>query len=457
MSDLAMTVIYVEDDDPVRAAGCQTFALADLPVEDFARADAALARLAADQPVVLVTDVRLPGIDGIELLRRVVAIDPDLPVILVTGHGDVSMAVDAMRAGAYDFIEKPFAPEQLVDVVRRAIEKRRLVLENRALKARLTQTSELDGLIGNSPGMCQLRTLIAELGDTEVDVLIHGETGTGKERVAHALHEAGHRRRGNFVAVNCAALPESIFDSEMFGVEPGAFTGATRSRAGKIEHASGGTLFLDEIESMPLALQAKLLRVLQERVVERLGSNRVVPLDCRVVAATKIDLKAESEAGRFRADLYYRLNVVTLVIPPLRERREDIAQLFNVFCLQAADRYGRPLPAMPPAIADSLMAEDWPGNVRELQHAAERFVLGVWRPQSPDASDGSQTLPQRVAAFELLLIENALQLAHGDIANAAATLGIPRKTLYDKLAKLEVDVGRFRAAPQSAAPTPSSR
>ncbi|WP_313952561.1 sigma-54 dependent transcriptional regulator, partial [Accumulibacter sp.] len=434
MNELAITVIYVEDDDPVRAAGCQSFALADLPVEDFARADTALARLKADQPVVLVTDVRLPGIDGLDLLRRVVAIDADLPVILVTGHGDVSMAVDAMRAGAYDFLEKPFAPERLVDVVRRAIEKRRLVLENRALKARLTQSSELDGLIGDSPGMRQLRTLITELGDTEVDVLIRGETGTGKERVARGLHQAGHRRSGNFVAVNCAALPEAIFESEMFGVEPGAYTGATRSRAGKIEHASGGTLFLDEIEGMPLGLQAKLLRVLQERVIERLGSNRLVPLDCRVVAATKVDLKEEIEAGRFRADLYYRLNVVTLLVPPLRERREDIAQLFHVFCLQAAERYARAMPAMPAAIADWLMAQDWPGNVRELQHAAERFVLGVWRPSSLDAAESDLAMPQRVAVFELFLIENALQQTHGDIASAAAALGIPRKTLYDKLA-----------------------
>lgn len=444
-----MRVIYVEDDDAVRAAGCQTFALADLPVDDFARAEPALARLTAAQAVVLVTDVRLPGIDGLELLRRVVAVDADLPVILVTGHGDVSMAVDAMRAGAYDFIEKPFAPERLVDVVRRAIEKRRLVLENRALKARLAQNSGVAGLLGNSPAMCQLRTLIAELGDTEVDVLIHGETGTGKERVARGLHQAGRRRSGHFVAVNCAALPEAIFESEMFGVEPGAYTGATRSRAGKIEHASGGTLFLDEIEGMPLGLQAKLLRVLQERVIERLGSNRLLPLDCRVVAATKIDLKAASEAGHFRADLYYRLNVVTLLAPPLRERREDIEPLFKVFCLEAADRYGRALPAMPVAIADWLMAQDWPGNVRELQHAAERFVLGVWRPHahSPDAPDSGLSMPQRVAAFELLLIENALQETQGEIAGAAATLGIPRKTLYDKLAKLEVDVTRFRAAP----------
>jgi two-component system C4-dicarboxylate transport response regulator DctD len=391
---------------------------------------------------VLVTDVRLPGMDGLALLQRVVAIDPDLPVILVTGHGDVSMAVEAMRAGAYDFIEKPFAPERLLDIVRRALEKRRLVLENRALRRQLEQTTGVDGLLGNSPGMSRVRELVAELADTDVDVLVHGETGTGKERVARGLHESGRRRQGNFVAINCAALPESVFESEMFGVEPGAYTGATRSRAGKIEHAHGGTLFLDEIEGMPLALQAKLLRVLQERVVERLGSNRLIQVDCRIVAATKVDLAAESRAGRFRADLYYRLNVVTLSLPPLRERREDIPLLFHAFCLQAAERYRRPPPQVTPQVTDWLLSGDWSGNVRELQHAAERFVLGLGQPELVAAT--GRSLPQRVGAFEQSLIESALANSRGDVAAAADALGVPRKTLYDKLAKLGIDSAGYR-------------
>lgn len=444
MDETPLKVLYVEDDDAVRAAGCQTFALADLPVDGVARAEAALPQLSRDAPLVLVTDVRLPGMDGLSLLRRTMEIDADLPVILVTGHGDVSMAVEAMRAGAYDFIEKPFAPETMVDVVRRAIEKRRLVLENRALKARLADDGAGSGLIGDSTSMRQVRALIAELADTDVDVLVLGETGTGKERVARGLHESGRRRTGNFVAINCAALPESVFESEMFGVEPGAFTGATRSRAGKIEHASGGTLFLDEIEGMPPALQAKLLRVLQERVVERLGSNRLTPVDCRIVAATKVDLKAESEAGRFRADLYYRLNVVTVALPPLRERREDIPQLFQAFCLKAAERYGRPAPALAPVLHDWLMTADWPGNVRELQHAAERHVLGLWHPLAEGLPVAGQAMPQRLAAFEQFLIETALQQGGGDVAAAALALGIPRKTLYDKLARFNLDPARFR-------------
>ncbi len=445
MSEQPVQVVLVEDDDVLRIAAKQTFMLADVPVADFPRAEPALAMLAAGSAAVVVTDVRLPGMDGMELLQQVHAIDADLPVILVTGHGDVRMAVEAMRLGAYDFVEKPFAPERLLEVVRRAVDKRRLVLENRALKARLASSDEVAAIIGDSAPMRELRRLVTELGDTDVDVLVCGETGTGKERVARGLHAAGRRHKGNFVAINCAALPESVFESEMFGVEPGAYTGATRSRAGKIEHASGGTLFLDEIEGMALPLQAKLLRVLQERVVERLGSNRLIPVDCRVVAATKLDLAAEATAGRFRADLYYRLNVVSIALPPLRERSEDIPRLFAAFCQQAAERYSRPLPELSVELFDWLMAQDWPGNVRELQHAADRFVLGLWRVNTEIAGSGPNSLAQRVAGFELSLIEGALRRSGGDVAAAAEALGLPRKTLYDKLARYQVDVERYRA------------
>ncbi|ANQ85106.1 transcriptional regulator [Azoarcus olearius] len=444
MTAIPLRVLYVEDDEAVRMAGCQTFALADLAVEGVDRAEAALPSLASDARLVLVTDVRLPGMDGMGLLRRAMEIDPDLPVILVTGHGDVAMAVEAMRAGAYDFIEKPFAPEAMVEVVRRALEKRQLVLENRALKARLAEDIAIEGLLGDSAPMQQVRTLIAELADTDVDVLVLGETGTGKEKGRAGCTRPAAAAAGNFVAINCAALPESVFESEMFGVEPGAYTGATRSRAGKIEHATGGTLFLDEIEGMPLALQAKLLRVLQERVVERLGSNRLIPVDCRIVAATKVDLKAESEAGRFRADLYYRLNVVTVALPPLRERREDIPRLFQAFCLRAAERYRRPPPVIDTVLADWLMSADWPGNVRELLHAAERHTLGLWQPLAETPAEAGRTMPQRIAAFEQFLIESALAETGGDVAAAALTLGVPRKTLYDKLARLNLPPRRFR-------------
>lgn len=313
LSNSALTIFLVED-DPVVRHGCeQALALADLPVRGFPDVETTLSAFSLGIEIgAVITDVRLPSRDGLSLMAEMLQRDPDLPIILITGHGDVAMAVEAMRQGAYDFIEKPFSSDRLVESVRRALDKRTLILENRRLKEYLTNHEHhpLAGLIGQSPAMRQVQRLVEAIAPTGVDVLINGETGTGKEVVARALHAASGRK-GPFVALNCGALPESVFESEIFGHEAGAFTGATKRRIGKIEYASGGTLFLDEIESMPLALQVKLLRVLQERVVERLGSNTLFPVDCRVVAATKADLATESAAGRFRADLYYRLNVVT--------------------------------------------------------------------------------------------------------------------------------------------------
>ncbi|WP_281659973.1 sigma-54-dependent transcriptional regulator [Microvirgula aerodenitrificans] len=437
-------VVYVEDDAAVRRASTQAFVLADLQVRDLPRAEPALPLLTPDAPCILVSDVRLPGMSGLELLERVRQQAPDLPVILVTGHGDVGMAVNAMRAGAYDFIEKPYSPERLLDVVHRAIDQRRLTLENRRLRERLATLEGMDAvLLGHSPAIERVRHIVANLADTDADVLILGETGTGKELVAQSLHDGGRWRAGNFVAINCAALPESVFESEMFGAEPGAYTGATRRRIGKIEHAHRGTLFLDEIEGMPLPLQAKLLRVLQQRSVERLGANEAVPVQCRVVAASKEDLADASRDGRFRADLYYRLNVATLTLPPLRERREDIPLLFTHFLHQAARRFERPAPELSPALSDRLTAQHWPGNVRELKHAAERHVLGLWE-TDPPAGDDTLSLPLRVERFESALIESALAASRGGVTEAAAVLGIARKTLYDKLARNGIDPARFR-------------
>ena len=330
-------VFLIEDDDVVRLGCEQALTLADVPVQSFADAESALAALATQTPAVVVTDVRLPGRDGLAVLREMLQHDRQLPVILITGHGDVTMAVAAMRAGAYDFMEKPFHSERLVDVVRRALEKRRLTSENLRLREAL-QGRQAYPLIGQSAVMQNVRRLVTALAPTDADILVTGETGSGKEVLARAIHE-GSRRRGPFVALNCAALPESVFESEMFGHEAGAFTGANRRRIGKMEYADGGTLFLDEIESMPLSLQAKLLRALQERSIERLGSNASVPVNCRVVAAAKVDLKEASDHGQFRADLYYRLNVVSIALPALRQRAEDIPLLMAHFLQQAAVRY----------------------------------------------------------------------------------------------------------------------
>jgi two-component system C4-dicarboxylate transport response regulator DctD len=290
--------------------------------------------------------------------------------------------------------------------------------------------------------MQKVRRSIAALAPTDVDVLVLGETGTGKEVVARALH-AQSGRKGPFVALNCGALPETVFESEMFGHEPGAFTGATRRRIGKVEYANGGTLFLDEIESMPLSLQVKLLRVLQERSVERLGSNTSIPVDGRILAATKTDLKQLSDQGAFRADLYFRLNVVSIELPPLRRRLGDIPALMAYFLAQAAARFNREVPAWDELDLVRWQQYDWPGNVRELKSAAERICLGVGDGLGP-ARTASASLSARLEIYERGLIREALRTAKGQVVVAADLLQLPRKTLYDKLARHGLDPDHFR-------------
>jgi len=437
-----LAVLLVEDDAHVRLGCEQALQLEDIEVQSCDSAERAMRRISADFPGIIVSDIRLPGMDGMALLAEARAVDPELPVVLITGHGDVSLAVRAMKSGAHDFIEKPFSPDYLVEVVRRALDKRRLTLEVRSLRAQLENRGQLEErLIGRSPAMARVRQLVASLANSAADVLIEGETGTGKELVARCLHEAGPRRSGNFVAINCGGLPETLFDSEIFGHEAGAYTGAGKRRIGKIEHASGGTLFLDEIEAMPLTMQTKLLRVLQERTLERLGSNTPIPVDCRVVAATKTDLKLLSDEGRFRADLYYRLNVATLPLPPLRERREDIGLLFEHFLLQASARHARPAPAPDAARLARLVAYDWPGNVRELRNVADRCVLGIEAGYPPfgDATAASaSTLAESVAAFERNLIADALARNGNSLTRAAEALGVAKTTLHDKLKKYQL-------------------
>lgn len=434
-----LTVLLVEDDLPMQLGCQQALQLAGLRVEAVDRAELALRRLAAGYPGVVVTDMRLPGADGLSLVRACHEMEPALPVIMITGHGDVSLAVEAMRSGAYDFIPKPFSPEALVEVVRRALDKRALTLEVAALKQALArQAGGATRLVGRSPQMRAVRALIERVAGSDVDVLVRGETGTGKELVAQALHELSGRAQGPLVALNCGGLPDTLIDSELFGHEPGAFTGAAKRRIGKIEHADRGTLFLDEVESMPMPVQVKLLRVLQDRVIERLGSNERVQVNCRVVAATKDDLLARSREGSFRADLVYRLNVVTIELPPLRERREDIPLLLEHFLLLAASRYGLPLPELTPARLRALMAHDWPGNVRELRNAADSLVLGVPSPVLGDAADGEGaglSLAQAVDEFERGLIREALRRHGGHIARTATALKLPKTTLADKVRK----------------------
>ncbi|WP_120968082.1 sigma-54 dependent transcriptional regulator [Comamonas sp. lk] len=438
----SLQVLIVEDDADVAMACEQALQLEGLECLCMGSAELALKQLSPDFKGVVVSDIRLPRMSGLELLHALRAMDAELPVILITGHGDISMAVQAMKDGAQDFLEKPFAPELLVNAVHRALERRRLVLEVRSLRQQLQSRDSRDllqgQLLGRSPLVQQLRQTVQSLAASAADVLIMGETGTGKELVARCLHETSNRKNGHFVAINCGGLPETLFDSEMFGSEAGAFTGAGKKRIGKIEHASGGTLFLDEIESMPIAMQIKLLRVLQERVLERLGSNTLIPVDCRVIAATKLDLLELSRQGQFRADLYYRLNVATLNLPPLRERREDVPLLFEHFALQAAARHQRPVPELTAERLNTLMAHDWPGNVRELRNVAERMTLGIEAGSAPfgaAAVANPQSLAATVESIERALIAEALRANEGNLTRTAQALNTPKTTLYDKIRK----------------------
>ncbi|MDR5741752.1 sigma-54 dependent transcriptional regulator [Caballeronia sp. LZ029] len=433
-----LQVIFIEDDELVRRASVQTLQLAGFDVTGHGSVESAARAIDASFPGVIVSDIRLPGASGLDLLAQCRERAPEVPVILVTGHGDISMAVQAMRDGAYDFIEKPFASERLIEAVRRALERRSLVLENQALRRELAGQSRI---IGRSPAIEQVRRLIANIAPTDASVLINGDTGAGKELIARSLHEMSPRRDKPFIAVNCGALPEQMFESEMFGYEAGAFTGAQKRRVGKLEHASGGTLFLDEIESMPLSLQVKLLRVLQDGVLERLGSNQPVRANLRVVAAAKGDMNEHVADGTFRRDLLYRLNVVTITLPPLNERREDIVPLFEHFLLDAAVRYERPAPLITDRQRADLMQRDWPGNVRELRNAADRMVLGILDDGGAASLDVStQSLKERTEQFERAVIAEALEHCGGAVAVAADRLQLGKATLYEKIKRYGIVV-----------------
>lgn len=447
-------VIFIDDEEHVRRSRRQTLELAKYEVTTFSNAEDALHMLDNNWPGVLVSDIKMPGLSGIELLERVVNVDRDLPVVLITGHGDVPMAVKAMQLGAYDFIEKPCPTDQLLEIVRRAMEKRDLVMENRKLRMEIASSRQSETkILGRSEAMDRLNNIIRNIAESDADVLILGETGTGKELVAKNLHELSQRRNHPFVPINCGALPANLIESELFGHEAGAFTNADQRRIGKFEFAHKGTIFLDEIESMPMQMQVRLLRVLQERVVERLGSNEQIPVDVRVIAATKVDLKEASTRMEFREDLYYRLNVVNLTLPPLRERREDIPLLFQHFVAEASKRYNYEPGTVPRTFMQNLMTRHWEGNIRELKNESERFVLGLSSPSigipeesflDSEPNNGKKmTLSGIVQVFEKTTIEQELSRQKGDIKNTYTALGIPRQTLYDKMSKYGLKRSQF--------------
>lgn len=438
------TVYIVDDEESMRIAVSQWLTLAEYTVESFSSARMVLKQLSSDFDGVLITDIRMPGMDGLELMQHVLNFDKEIPVVFITGHGDIPMAVSAMRDGAYDFIEKPFEPDMLLETVRRAGEKRRLILENRQLRKCLNSSAGLESkLLGTSDVIQFLHQEIQDLGPTDASVFLVGETGCGKEVVARCLHEVSKRKKEKFVAINCGAIPETLFESELFGHEEGAFTGATSRRIGKFEHAAGGTLFLDEVNAMPLNLQVKVLRVLQEREIERLGSNKPVPIDVRIISATNIDPRQACLDGKFRDDLYYRLNVAEISIPPLKKRGGDILLLFDFYALRAAEKYNRELTPLSNNAISMLMVYPWPGNVRELKNFAERYVLSslpteqiiphILQHAETNHASEETSLAEQAASFERCVLERALRQHSGNIAKVMNDMDLPRRTLNQKM------------------------
>ena len=432
-------VLVVEDESA--AVRVMTLALERerFQVRAVGEASLALAMIDEVRPDVVVADYLLPGMNGIELLRYLQRRQPDLPIVMVTGHGDERLAAEAMKLGAFDYLPKPLDYEEMTRVLRRAIEMRRLRIETRATRA----SNVPSRIIGSSPAIERLRTMIAEVGPTEVTLLINGETGTGKELVARSLHDSSRRARKRFVALNCAAIPETLLESELFGYVRGAFTGADGRREGKILAASGGTLFLDEIGDIPSSLQPKLLRVLEEGELTPLGADKPERVDVRLIAATHRDLRAEVIAGRFRPDLFYRLNVVPVQVPPLRDRISDIPELVQSFVPRLAQKHGVEIRSIDPALVAWLQEQPWPGNVRELENTIERFIVlardGVLRPPADESHSYLAPFHEEkqivIDGFERQYLSRALAICGGRLGQVARRSGISQRQLYILLRK----------------------
>jgi two-component system nitrogen regulation response regulator NtrX len=457
---MAETVLIVDDEESIlrSVSGILTdegYATATAP-----SAERALAALEKLPPDVVLLDIAMPGRDGLHVLEELKQKRPELPVIMMSGHGTIDTAVRATKLGAYDFLEKPLSYDNLLLCIRRGLESARLARENRLLREQLLGQSEI---VGESPVMQKLKAQIAIAAPTDGWVLITGEHGTGKELVARQIHLQSLRSGRPFVAVNCAAIPEELIESELFGHEKGAFTGAIQTKRGRFELADGGTLFLDEIGDMSMMTQAKILRILQEHRFERVGGTETLQVDVRVIAATNKDLEAEMAAGGFREDLYYRLNVIPFHVPPLRERVEDIPTLIARFAARFASEAGRPLPHLSDAALRRLVEYPWPGNVRELQNIMERLVL-----MTPGGEIGVDDLPPQIASaervrqlrassgrslaeararFEREYLLERLRDNDWNISRTADGVGLARETLSRKLRSLGIDVDRERDAP----------
>ncbi len=446
---MASTILIVDDEKNIRSSLARSLSLEGYETVDAATAQAGMDAALREAVDLVLLDVRLPDGDGLEVLGWIKTRRPNLPVIVMSGHGSIDMAMEAVRGGAEDFIEKPLATEKILITLSKTLKLAGQQDEIKALRARLPENSEL---LGESEAMHRLRALITMAAPTHGRVLISGESGTGKELIARAIHRGSPRRQRAFIKLNCAAIPAELIESELFGHERGAFTGATHARKGKFELAHQGTLFLDEIGDMRLDVQAKLLRALQEGEIERVGGSRTIQVDVRVIAATNKDLAAEIKAGNFRDDLYYRLNVVPLHAPPLRERRGDVSLLAQRFIESAASEHALPKKSLSEGAIGVLAEHDWPGNVRELKNACERLVIltAGERIETRDArrllgkvqilgASGyrpGQTLKEAVAEAERAVVRGALEAHGGHVTKTASALGLERSHLYKKMRAL---------------------
>jgi DNA-binding NtrC family response regulator len=440
------TVLVIEDEEKHRRVLGLHLSSDGYGVKAVGTAEEAL-KQAADVDLVL-TDLKLPGMDGLELLEQLQAQNAHLPVIVMSAFGTVEIAVEAMKKGAVDFLPKPFSLDHLTVVVEKALEVRKLRDENRELREALGQRYQFENIIGHSGPMQEIFATITRVAPTRATVLLAGESGVGKDMIARAIHQHSPRKDRPFVKINCTAIPENLMESELFGYEKGAFTGANTSKPGKFEQANTGTVFLDEIGDVPGSVQVKLLRVLQEREFERLGSNKTLHTDVRVIAATNVDLRAALEQGTFREDLYYRLNVVPMNIPPLRERKEDIPYLVEHFAKKFNGEISE-------GAMERLMSYHWPGNVRELENVVERSVLLAQGPRVEAEDVKIDTAPRRASApaggdhflpegmtldeYEQSVIREALKRANGNKSQAARLLGLTRNALRYRLAQMGIE------------------
>lgn len=443
---LPRKVMVVDDDADLRDAVCQALVLEGLDPTPVADGQAALNVLGTDYPGIVLADLRMPGMDGLTLFARLQALDPDLPVIILTGHGDIMTAVDLMRSGAYDFIAKPFTSDSLLPSVQRALEKRALVLENRRLRRSIGQ-DEAGGLVGESRAIEHARTALRQLAQADVPVLVLGETGTGKSLAATILHKRSERARHPLVTIDCASLPAGGAGALLFGQASGAGPGVHMPRTGQLRRAQRGSVLLDQLERLPADLQGLLAAVIESRAATPVGSEIPVQLDCRFMATAAPQLPDLLKAGSFDATLYYRAAGYILELPPLRARREDIVPLFRSFLADAAEQAGRDVPMITASVWKRLQDHDWPGNVRELKSYAESIALGLTPPGSDlrglahPMADG---LKETVTQFEAELIRQALFQCQGDIAATLEILKLPRKTFYDKLSRHAISPTDYR-------------